>query len=105
MTWPEDGPLASLDPHGVNMAVAAGPVVAGAVGDGQRLEFTVIGAAVNLAAKLEKHNKALHSRALATWASFEAALAQGYVPGRTVARVSSLLEGATEACEIAIVQP
>jgi len=35
---------------------------------------------VNLSAKLEKHNKELGVRALADRASFDLAVAQGYVP-------------------------
>ncbi len=41
----------------LNAAVATGPVVFGTIGDESRLEFTVIGAAVNQSAKLEKTNK------------------------------------------------
>ena len=64
----------------VNGAVAAGPVVFAALGNGERLELTVIGDAVNLAAKLEKHNKVLGSRALTTAATWALALAQDYQP-------------------------
>ena len=48
----------------------------------------MIGDAVNLAAKLEKHNKVLGSRAVTTAATWALALAQGYLPSgghRTVA--------------------
>jgi len=66
----------------VNGAVATGPILFGAVGDETRLEYTVIGEAVNLSAKLEKHNKELGVRALCDRASYDKALAQGYVPAQ-----------------------
>lgn len=62
----------------VGAGVAAGNVVFGIVGDSRRLEYTVIGGPVNLAAKLEKHNKARGTRALATRDTYESARRQGY---------------------------
>ncbi|MDD9908965.1 MAG: adenylate/guanylate cyclase domain-containing protein [Ahrensia sp.] len=73
------GPSSKL---AINMAAASGPVIFGAVGDGDRLELTVIGPAVNLSAKLEKHNKVLQSKALVEKQLYELALRQGYKPTR-----------------------
>lgn len=63
----------------VNGAVTAGPVVFAAVGNEDRLEYTVIGEAVNLAAKLEKHNKFEGTVALFPAATHALAQTQGYV--------------------------
>lgn len=68
------------DPPRVNAAVACGPIVAGTVGWGDRLEFTVIGDAVNLAAKLEGANKGLATAGLAPQSTWDRAVAQGFVP-------------------------
>lgn len=84
----------------INGAMAAGQVVFATLGGGGRLEYTVIGQAANLAAKLEKHNKAERVSALTTRASYEAALGQGYEPagqprileGRKVAGVGVPLD-------------
>ncbi|PLX43837.1 MAG: adenylate/guanylate cyclase domain-containing protein [Hyphomicrobiales bacterium] len=76
-SWSGGGTLARVI---VNGAVDAGPVAFGAVGNENRLEYTVIGAPVNFSAKLEKHNKALGCRALVSAKAYEAALAQGYQP-------------------------
>lgn len=67
-------------PLQVNAAVAVGTVVFATLGDATRLEYTVIGEAVNLAAKLEKHNKVERTRALLPAATLLAARAQGYRP-------------------------
>ena len=64
----------------VGAAVAAGRIIFGAVGNENRLEYTVIGDAVNLAAKLEKATKAERCRALTMRETYEAARAQGYRP-------------------------
>ncbi len=60
------------------MAVASGEVLFGAVGDETRLEYTVIGDAVNFAAKLEKHTKIEQVTALTDATTFRLALSQGY---------------------------
>jgi adenylate cyclase len=70
--------LGLKEPLRVNAAVTAGPVVFAAVGNDDRLEYTVIGEAVNLAAKLEKHNKTEASLALYPIETHAAAVAQGY---------------------------
>lgn len=105
-TWTDGpGPLGGLADRPVGAAVAAGPVVFGTVGDGRRLELTVIGAAVNLAAKLEKENKAVGSRALTTRAVFETARDQGYRPPGPVAAVRRSVDGTGEAYDLVVLHP
>lgn len=69
------GPARSLT---INLAATEGPVIFGAVGDGDRLELTVIGASVNRSAKLEKHNKVIGSKAIAEGSIVKKAVNQGY---------------------------
>ena len=63
----------------IGIAVTAGPVLFGVTGTEDRPEFTVIGDAVNLAVKLEKHCKTLGARAIVTNAAFEEARQQGFL--------------------------
>jgi adenylate cyclase len=79
----------------VGCAVATGPMLCGVIGVEDRLEWTVIGEAANLAAKLEKHCKALGVAALTTQATLDLARAQGLtddgwrlLPGQSVEGVS-----------------
>ncbi|MEL6967426.1 MAG: adenylate/guanylate cyclase domain-containing protein [Pseudomonadota bacterium] len=94
-----DGAAGSLE---VNLAASSGAVVVGAVGDESRLEFTVVGPAVNLSAKLEKHNKMLSSKALVTGKLFDDAVAQGFEPDGKEQRLSVFIEGTGEQVEIVI---
>ncbi len=66
------------EPVRLGFAVVGGDVLCGTVGDGDRLEFTVVGDAVNQAVKLEKANKTFGTLALVDDATFEAARAQGF---------------------------
>lgn len=61
----------------VGVALTCGEVLFGTVGDGERLEVTVIGEAVNRAVKLEGHNKVLRSRLVTDMACLVAAREQG----------------------------
>ncbi len=76
--WNAEREAAGKPPLRVGVGVAVGSVVFGAVGDATRLEFTVIGNPVNLAAKLEKHTKVECCRALTTADALARALDQGY---------------------------
>jgi adenylate cyclase len=98
--WIADRQAVGLPPLSIGLAIASGRVVFGAVGDGERLEFTVIGDAVNFAAKLEKHNKDERTRAITDAGTYALAESQGYKPpglrerrpGRRVAGVADSVD-------------
>jgi adenylate cyclase len=91
-------------PLKVNGGVAAGRIIFGAVGDRSRLEYTVIGDAANLSAKLVKHNKALGSEALTTAETYALALAQGYRPPQARKTVkASAVAGVADPLDVVIV--
>ncbi|WP_210203619.1 adenylate/guanylate cyclase domain-containing protein [Breoghania corrubedonensis] len=61
----------------IGVAVASGSLTIGIVGVADRLEYTVIGRPVNLAAKLEDANKVFDTCAIAAADTYELALNQG----------------------------
>ncbi|KZD12850.1 adenylate/guanylate cyclase domain-containing protein [Oceanibaculum pacificum] len=85
--WNGERIAAGLAPLRIGAAVSTGPVLFGAVGDDTRLEYTVIGEAVNLAAKLENHTKREGVTALAPAAAYDLALMQGYRAPATARRL------------------
>ncbi|MCK4866676.1 MAG: adenylate/guanylate cyclase domain-containing protein, partial [Alphaproteobacteria bacterium] len=102
--WSRDRVDAGATPLVLGAAVVAGDVVFGAVGDESRLEYTVIGDAVNFAAKLEKHNKAIGARATAPGETYDLAVSQGYRPAKEPDRLPSVeIGGAEGTVEVAVV--
>jgi len=101
--WMEERHARGLAVAGVGAAVAVGPVVFGAVGDSARLEYTVIGDAVNLAAKLEKHTKAERVRALTAAGDYRLACDQGYAPRHPIEiRAACAVAGVDQALDLAV---
>lgn len=100
--WAAERTAAGFSPIAINVSVASGPLAFGAVGGDNRLEYTVIGAAVNLSAKLEKHNKALSARAVASGDCLELARTQGY-RARDAYRVSEAAVAGVEGQQLVVV--
>jgi len=80
-------------PMAINGAAVAGRVVAATLGNEARLEFTVIGRAANLAAKLEKHNKVTRTKALTDSRTLERARREGFDPAAEPVGTMDLPDG------------
>jgi len=76
-SWAADRAANGLPPLNVAVAIAHGEIVHGVIGHDDRLEFTVIGDAVNLSAKLEKHAKVERAKVIATRDALDRAWLQG----------------------------
>jgi adenylate cyclase len=102
--WRQERELAGLDPQHIRFTAASGQILFGAVGDKSRLEYTVIGEPVNLAAKLDKHAKSEKAETVVTLACFESALAQGYIPQlKTEIRAARHVGGVTGLVDLVII--
>ena len=102
MRWSEDEPeLGPLHQAGIGIGLASGLVAFGAVGQENRLELTVIGAAVNNSAKLEKHNKEIGSQLIASADTYREARESGYQGSLVATFVTARPDGA-EPQEIAV---
>jgi len=100
--WNSDEKLHLIAGSKINTAVAAGPVVFGVLGDETRLEYTTIGDAVNLSAKLEKCNKEVSSRALTDQQTLQTARQQGYEMSNEFNNVSKFLESVGEKLDLVV---
>jgi adenylate cyclase len=89
-SWSEARRAGGDEAPTVNGSLATGRVLFGAVGSDDRLEYTVIGDAVNLSAKLEKANKQTGSKVLCDGATFALAQSQGYVPAAPTCRLAAV---------------
>ncbi|WP_052263920.1 adenylate/guanylate cyclase domain-containing protein [Azotobacter chroococcum] len=99
--WRAQRQAAGLPAPDVGAGLASGEVVFGIIGHGQRLEYTLIGDAVNLAAKLEKHNKVEHSRGLTTRTTYQLARAQGYAGSKEL-RAARRVGGVAAPLDLAV---
>lgn len=93
-SWRAERAARGLPAPAVNAALATGRVLVGTVGDAERLEYTVIGEAVNRAAKLEKHCKREGATAVIELEARRLAEAQGGRPAASwVARSGRRVAG------------
>jgi adenylate cyclase len=102
--WRAERAARGLETPTVNAALAVGRVLFGTVGDAERLEYTVIGDAVNRAAKLEKHCKREAALAVVELEALHAAERQGGRPaeGWWEIRTGRAVEGLAEPLDLAV---
>lgn len=100
--WRADRRRRGLTALDVGVALAAGEVVYGAVGHGDRLEYTVIGDAVNLAAKLEKRAKTAQARIIAAADVLTRAETQGFAFTPLRRLVAAAVDGVDAPLDLAV---
>jgi len=89
----EEPALADAGVTDIGIGIACGSVAFGAVGQGDRLEMTVIGSPVNTSAKLEKHNKVLNSDCIISRKTWDNAVKEGYEPKLEAEFLDTMVDG------------
>ncbi len=89
-------------PFRAGVGVASGRLTVGVVGSQNRLEFTVIGNAVNLAAKLEGANKSEGTQILTDASTFDLATRQGYGMAPVDIRRGRSVAGITDPVDLVV---
>ena len=105
-TWNEERRTQRLPAIDFGIGMECGKVLFGTVGDVGRLEFTVIGGAVNNAAKFEKATKRFSAHCVCSLSSYKMAVGQGYSPKASIyLRKRQQVEGIADALDVVIVHP
>jgi adenylate cyclase len=78
--WQSEREARQLPPIGIGIGIEAGLVIVGIVGEGSRLQYTVIGTAVNYASKFQAHTRKDNVTGVASYTCYEMAQRQGYTP-------------------------
>lgn len=103
--WQQEEPLlASAGVINIGIGIACGTVAFGAVGQGDRLEMTVIGSPVNTSAKLEKHNKVLNSDCIISRKTWDNAIKEGFAPKLQSEFLETVVDGIEGAKSIVILK-
>ena len=88
-SWNDDLTQRGFPRIEVNLAAASGAVIFGATGDRSRLEMTIIGNTVNMAARLEKLNKKLDAVVTVNTRLVDLAFEQGYQASQRFTLISN----------------
>jgi adenylate cyclase len=103
--WADERRAQGLAAPRINAALAAGEVLFGTVGNAMRLEYTVIGEPVNLAAKLEKHCKVERARLVVAGLAMDLAVRQGFVARHAWrARPAARVEGVGQPLALVVLE-
>jgi adenylate cyclase len=103
--WPKSEPVfEKIPPIRIGVGLASGMVSYGPVGGGERLEMTAIGKPVNLAAKLEKHNKKRKSLLICDDETWSRAVAEGYRGAFSAKAELARVEGLTRQVRIRVLR-
>ncbi len=103
--WKDEEPLfADVGLNKIGIGIACGTVAFGAVGQGNRLEMTVIGAPVNTSAKLEKHNKVLGTNCIVSRKTWDMALEEGYTGNLAAELLDADIEGMNGLQQVAVLK-
>lgn len=100
LSWAREREAAGLAPLRIGVACASGEVLFGVVGDARRMELTVIGDAVNLSAKLEKHSKLTPTPIVATRELHDLAERAGYRVPVTAHLPAAQVEGVDQPIDL-----
>jgi len=101
--WKDEEPLlAAAGVIDIGIGIACGTVAFGAVGQGDRLEMTVIGSPVNTSAKLEKHNKVLNSDCIISRKTWDNAIREGFQSKLSAEFIEASIDGIEGTKKIAV---